>query len=81
MPLTSEVTRRKYKVGQEPVTVKTKLYDHPLGEMSKDLVRELARDARMPNYSARSRQEMIDYLQQQDELPIRNIQLKVFRGV
>ena len=81
MPLMSEVTHRKHKVGQEPVTIKTKTYNRPLDEMSKDLVRELARDARMPNYSTFSRQQMIDFLQQQDELPIRNIQLKVFRGV
>jgi hypothetical protein len=79
MPLVSETTHRKHK-GQYSSTTKLKIYDIPLEALSKDLVRELAREARMPNYSANSRAQMIAYLQQQDELPIRNVQLKVFRA-
>jgi tRNA U34 2-thiouridine synthase MnmA/TrmU len=77
--LVSETTHRRYK-GQDSSTVKTKLFNFPLKALSKDLVRELAREAKMPAYWNHSRQQMIDYLNQQDDLPIRNVQLKVFRG-
>jgi len=80
MPLVSDTTHRRYKVGQDPSTVKTKIYNFPLEALSKDLVRELAREAKMPAYWNNSRQQMIDYLNQQDELPIRNVQLKVYRA-
>jgi hypothetical protein len=80
MPLTQEVTKRKYRVGQNPETIQTYLYNYTVPELSKDMVRELARDARMVNYSQRSKQEMIDFLNEQQDLPIRNIQLKVFRA-
>ena len=80
MPLTHEIAKKRYKVGQEPKIVHTKVYDMNVNELSKDIVRELARDARMPNYSMRSKQEMIDFLNEREELPLRNVQLKVFRG-
>ena len=69
MPLTHETAQRRYRV-----------YNYTVPELSKDIVRELARDARMPNYSLRSKQEMIDYLNQQEDLPLRNVQIKVFRA-
>lgn len=81
MPLVSETTHRRHKVGQEPSTTKNKVYNFSLETLSKDLVRELAREAKMPAYWNNSRQQMIDYLQQQDELPIKNVQLKVYRGL
>jgi len=80
MPLSHETTKRRYKVGAEPTIVNTKVYNMNVNELSKDIVRELARDARMPNYSMRSKQEMIDFLNEREELPLRNVQLKVFRG-
>ena len=79
MPLVSETTHRKHK-GQYSSTTKLKIYDISLEALSKDLVRELAREAKMPAYWNNSRQQMIDYLNQQDDLPIRNVQLKVFRA-
>lgn len=80
MPLTHETAKKRYKIGQEPVVVHSKVYEMKVDELSKDIVRELARDARMPNYSMRSKQEMLDYLNEQEELPLRNVQLKVFRA-
>jgi hypothetical protein len=80
MPLTHELAHKRYKVGQEPKTVHTKSYNFTVAELSKDIVRELARDARMVNYSQRSKQEMLDFLNEQEDLPLRNVQLKVFRA-
>jgi len=80
MPLTHETVKKRYKVGQDPIAVHTKVYDMKVDELSKDIVRELARDARMPNYWNRSKQEMIDYINEQEELPLHKIQLKVFRS-
>lgn len=80
MPLTHETAQRRYRVGQDPQTIHTKVYNYTVPELSKDIVRELARETRMPNYSLRSKQEMIDYLNQQENLPLRNVQIKVFRA-
>lgn len=80
MPLTHETAKKRYRIGQEPAVVHSKVYEMKVDELSKDIVRELARDARMPNYSVRSKQEMLDYLNEQEELPLRNVQLKVFRA-
>jgi hypothetical protein len=80
MPLTSENTNRKYRVGENPSVVQTKVFNYSIPELSKDIVRELARDAEMPYYSQRSKQEMIDFLNQGDNLPLQKIQLKIFRS-
>lgn len=79
MPLVFENARKQYKVGQEPNVIHSKVYNYPVAELSKDIVRELARDARMPNYSNRSKQEMIDFLNAQEELPLHHVQLRVIR--
>ena len=80
MPLSSETIHRKHKIGQEPKTTNTKIYNYSVAEVSKDIIRDLARNAGMVNYSQRSKQELIDFLNQQDGgLPLQNIQLKVIR--
>ena len=79
MPLTYETARKNYKVGQEPSEVKNKVYSYTAPQMSKDIVRELARSADMVGYSNRSQAEMLDYLNGLDELPIHHVELKVVR--
>lgn len=81
MPLSSEMIRRKHTIGQEPKTTHTKIYNYSIAEVSKDIVRDLARNAGMNNYSQRSKQELIDFLNEQEGgLPLQNIQLKVVRA-
>jgi hypothetical protein len=79
MPLTYETTRKQYKVGQDPATVHAKVYSYTAAQMSKDIVRELARSAGMVGYSNRSQAEMLDYLNGLEDLPIHHVDLKVVR--
>jgi hypothetical protein len=79
MPLAFENARKQYKVGQEPKVVHSNVYNFSVAELSKDVVRELAREARMPNYSHRTKEEMVEFLNAQDELPLHHVQLRVIR--
>jgi len=79
MPLSFETARKTYKAGQEPATVHSKVYTYTLPQMSKDIVRELARSAGMVGYSNRSQAEMIEYLNGLEELPIHHVDLKLVR--
>ena len=79
MPLTYETARKQYRVGQEPTTVHAKNYSYNANQLSKDIVRELARSAGMVGYSNRSQQEMMTYLNGLEELPIHSVNLKVIR--
>jgi hypothetical protein len=79
MPLTNETEKRRYKMGQDPVTVKSKDYSFTANQLSKDMVRELARSAGMVGYSNRSQAEMMAYLNGLDELPIHSVNLKIVR--
>jgi tRNA U34 2-thiouridine synthase MnmA/TrmU len=81
MPLLTETTKRKHRIGREPVDVNIKNYSFPVADLSKDLVRELARDARMVNYSQRSKQEMIDFINAQGPFPLQKVQLKIIRSL
>jgi len=78
MPLSFETSRRTYKAGQDSV-VKTKGYSYTPPQMSKDIVRELARSGGMVGYSNRSQAEMLAYLNGLEDLPIHHIDLKVIR--
>ncbi len=79
MPLTYETARKQYRVGQDPSEVKSKMYSYTVPQMSKDIVRELARSAGMVGYSNRSQAEMLEYLNGLDELPIYRVDLKIIR--
>lgn len=80
MPLSSETTHRKHRIGQDPKTTHTKIYNYSVAEVSKDIIRDLARNAGMNNYSNRSKEELLEFLNQQDGgIPIQNIQVKVVR--
>lgn len=81
MPLSSETIHRKHTIGQEPKTTHTKIYNYNIANASKDIIRDLARNAGMNNYSQRSKQELIDFLNQEEGgIPLQNIQLKVIRA-
>ena len=79
MPLSFETSRKSYKAGREPASVNSKVYSYTAPQMSKDIVRELARSAGMVGYSNRSQAEMLEYLNGLEELPIHHIELKVVR--
>jgi hypothetical protein len=81
MPLTYETARKQYRVGQDPSVVHSKVYSYTAPQMSKDIVRELARSAGMVGYSNRSQAEMLDYLNGLEELPIHHVDLKIVRKV
>ena len=81
MPLTYETARKQYKVGQDPATVHSKVYTYTVPQMSKDIVRELARSAGMVGYSNRSQAEMLEYINGLEDLPIHHVDLKVVRKV
>ena len=81
MPLSSETIHRKHTIGQDPKTTQTKIYNYNVANVSKDIIRDLARNAGMTNYSHRSKQELIDFLNEQEGgIPLQNIQLKVIRA-
>jgi|GWRWMinimDraft_13_1066021.scaffolds.fasta_scaffold05311_2 hypothetical protein len=81
MPLSSETTHRKHIIGQDPKTTQTKIYNYSVANVSKDIIRDLARNAGMNNYSNRSKEELLEFLNQQDGgIPLRNIQVKVVRA-
>jgi hypothetical protein len=80
MPLSSETTHRKHIIGQDPKTTHTKIYNYSVANVSKDIIRDLAKNAGMNNYSNRSKEELLEFLNQQDGgIPLQNIQVKVVR--
>jgi len=79
MPLSFETARKTYKAGQEPAVVHSKVYSYTTPQMSKDIVRELARSGGMVGYSNRSQAEMLEYLNGLEDLPIHHVELKVIR--
>jgi hypothetical protein len=79
MPLTFENARKQYKAGQQPSVTHSKNYSFTTEQLSKDIVRELARSAGMVGYSNRTQAEMIAYLNGVEELPIHHVDLKVVR--
>jgi hypothetical protein len=79
MPLLYESARKQYKIGAEPVVVHQKVYRYELANISKDIIRELARSASIPNYSNKTLAEMITALNALEELPINHVELRVIR--
>jgi len=63
MPLTHEITKTTHKVGQQPRSKTARFFTYPLANASKDLLRETARHEGMVNYSHRSSEELLAYLQ------------------
>jgi hypothetical protein len=78
MPLTHEVTKTSHKVGQPPRSKTAKFFTYPITNASKDLLRETARAEGMVNYSHRSSEELIAYLQGLNP-PVRELKFQIIK--